>query len=136
RESRVGANIFAPGHTITFERDTRATGAFHAQDIHVRQGGRLELASSYNAPPVANPQTVFTDGAAPVTITLTGSDPEGQALTFAIVTNPTNGSLSALSGATVTYTPTGSMNLQDSFTFSVTDPDGATGMAVVSINPP
>jgi hypothetical protein len=136
RDARVAANIFAMPNTITFDRNVRATGAFHARNILVGQGGRIELASAYDAPPVADPQTVFTDGAAPVSITLTGSDPEGQALTFAIVSGPANGSLSALSGATLTYTPAGAMNLQDAFTFSVTDPAGASGVAVVSINPP
>ncbi|HEV7242773.1 MAG TPA: Ig-like domain-containing protein [Thermoanaerobaculia bacterium] len=136
RDGTLSANVLAPNGTITFGRETNATGAFYARDILVRRDSRIELASAYNAPPVADAQSVFTDGATPVSITLTGSDPEGQPLTFAIVSSPTNGTLSPLVGATTTYTPTSSMNLQDSFTFSVTDPGGASGSAVVTINPP
>lgn len=136
RDGTISANVLAPNGTITLGRETNATGAFYARDILVRRDSRIELASAYNAPPVADAQSVFTDGATPVSITLTGSDPEGQPLTFAIVSSPTNGTLSPLVGSTTTYTPTGSMNLEDSFTFSVTDPGGASGTAVVSINPP
>jgi hypothetical protein len=38
--------------------------------------------------------------------------------------------------ATVTYTPATAGNLEDSFTFKVTDPHGGIGQAVVQINPP
>ena len=136
RASRVSANVLAPNGTITFGRDTIAKGAFYARDILVRRDSRIELASVFNAPPIADPQSVFTDGATPVSITLTATDPEGQPLTFAIVSGPANGSLSPLVGATTTYTPSSSMNLEDSFTFSATDPGGASGSAIVSINPP
>lgn len=136
RDARIAANVFAPLGTMALDRDVRATGAFHARDILVGRGGRIQLASTLNAPPIADPQTVFTGGATPVSITLTGSDPEGQPLAFAVVTGPANGSLSALSGPALTYTPSGAMNLQDAFTFSVVDPGGASGVAVVSINPP
>lgn len=135
RDASIGANIFAPLGTITFDQNVRAKGAFQARDILVHQKARITLASALNAPPIADPQTVFTNGTTPVAITLGGSDPEGQPLVFAIVTGPTNGTLSALSGATVTYTPAGAMDLEDAFTFSVTDPTGASGVAVVSINP-
>lgn len=136
RDGLISANVVAPNTTITFEREVNATGAFYARDIKIGRDSRIELASAFNSPPVADPQSVFTDGATPVSITLTGTDPEGQALTFAIVSGPVHGSLSPLAGATTTYTPSTGANLEDSFTFSVTDPGGASGTAVVSINPP
>ncbi len=42
----------------------------------------------------------------------------------------------ARSSATVTYTPSGSGDVEDSFVFAATDPHGAVGTAVVRINPP
>ncbi len=41
-----------------------------------------------NRPPVANVQSVITDQDVPKTITLTGSDPDGDPISFIIVSNP------------------------------------------------
>ena len=76
--------------------------------------------------PRADAGTTTTDEDSPVTITLTGSDVDGDALTFAIATGPTNGSLSAITSindttAEITYTPDADFNGSDSFTFTVND---------------
>ncbi|HKR67138.1 MAG TPA: Ig-like domain-containing protein [Thermoanaerobaculia bacterium] len=140
RNATIAANLYAPNGSIVFAQDAIAIGAFYARDILVGRGGRFTLASAYNTAPTADPQRVSTNGAAPLSITLTGSDPEGQPLAFSIDVAPTNGTLSALtqvppSSATVTYTPAGAGNVADSFTFRVTDSVGASGVAVVFINP-
>ena len=139
RNARITANLYAPLGLLSFDRDTRGTGWFSARDILVGRNGRFQLASAFNRPPTADAQSVFTNGV-PLTITLTASDPEGQPLTFAISSPPSLGTLSALVQtspvtATVTYTPPGGVDLQDAFTFRATDPGGAAGAAVVSINP-
>jgi len=56
-------------------------------------------------------------------MTLTGSDVENDTLTFAIVTNPTNGVLGGFNPNTgaITYTPNTNFNGADSFTFRVND---------------
>lgn len=164
RESVVEANLYAPFGTLLLERDTTATGAFLARDVQVDQANVLTADSFFaNRPPTADPQTVFTAGAAPLVITLTGSDPENDDLVFSIATPPNEGTLSALTqapppspgdppgcapadcvvppdpprtSAVVTYTPATADDLEDSFTFQVADPHGGTGMAVVRINPP
>jgi hypothetical protein len=141
RASSVGATIYAPEGRIAVERESAITGALLARDIDVDQGSTVTVASYFtNRPPTADPQSVLTSGAAPLLVTLTGSDPEGAALSFAIVTPPTQGALGAVTttsgtSADVTYTPATGGNVPDSFTFSVADPFGATGMAVVRINP-
>ena len=63
-----------------------------------------------NQPPTADPQTVSTDEDMAVTITLTGSDPNGDPLTFSIVTPPAHGTLGPFTSVTPTsvqvlYTP-------------------------------
>ena len=71
---------------------------------------------------------------------MTGSDPKGETLEFTIVTGPPNGLLSELtqdppSSAMMSYTASQTGNLQDEFTFRVTDPNGGFDEAVVYINP-
>ncbi len=83
--------------------------------------------------PVANGQSVTTTEDVAKAITLTGSDVEGSTLTYAIVTPPTNGSLSAVSGSGVTYTPNTNYNGSDSFTFTVSDGGLTSVSATVSI---
>ena len=47
-----------------------------------------------NEPPVANSQSISTDEDTPVEITLTGYDPDGDPISFAVVDHPSHGSLS------------------------------------------
>ena len=85
-----------------------------------------------DTPPVALAQTVATTEDTPVAITLTGSDPGGDPLTFIIMSLPGRGDLSegdtsvqtaphALIGDTVTYTPNAGFGDVDSFDFKVND---------------
>ncbi len=57
--------------------------------INVQQNG------SQNNPPVASPQTVTTVHDQRVNFTLTGTDPDGNALQFNITSNPANGTTSS-----------------------------------------
>ncbi len=88
--------------------------------------------NAVNDAPVANPQSVSSNEDTAKAITLTGIDVEGSALTFAIATNPSNGSLSG-SGANRTYTPDLNYNGPDSFTFTVNDGSLTSAAATVSI---
>jgi len=87
-----------------------------------------------NVPPVANPQAVNTAENVPVVITLTGTDPNSLPLTFSIVGNPTNGTLSGLNSGTgtVTYTPNTNYTGADSFTFRVNN--GQTNSTPATVN--
>jgi hypothetical protein len=133
------ATIFATSGSLILDGDIDGNGAFLGRDIYVGHGTHLTLNSAFNQPPIANAQVVVTSGTTPLLITLTGSDPEGSALTFSIVSGPTAGTLSPLvpnspTSASVTYTPAAA-NVPDAFTFRVRDTAGATGDAVVTINP-
>jgi len=85
-----------------------------------------------NTAPTATAQSVTSNEDSPQTITLTGSDVEGDALTYALATNPSNGT-STLSGSQVTYTPNTNYNGSDSFTFTVSDAEYTSSAATVSI---
>jgi CSLREA domain-containing protein/fimbrial isopeptide formation D2 family protein len=54
-------------------------------------------------------------------ITLAGQDPDGDPLSFTIVTPPTHGGFGATTAPNLTYTPTLDYNGTDSFTFRVND---------------
>lgn len=111
-------------------------------------------ALAQNQPPLAQPQTVVTNGSEPLEIILRGSDPEGRDLRFAILEAPAYGSLSdpeeivppaetdPRTGETVQPPVTSARvvyradkPLPDRFTFAVVDSEGASGVAVVTINP-
>ena len=83
-------------------------------------------------PPVANAQTVNSNGVA-VAITLSASDAMGDPLTYAIVANPTHGTLTG-TAPNVTYTPTHGFTGTDSFTFQASDGQVKSNVATVTIN--
>lgn len=86
-----------------------------------------------NEPPTADDQAVTTDEDTPVDITLTGADPEGQPLTYAIETGPTNGILTPVDGDTFTYTPDPDYHGPDGFTFTTHDGLSSSAPATVSL---
>ncbi|MCK6472077.1 MAG: Ig-like domain-containing protein [Planctomycetes bacterium] len=88
--------------------------------------------TAVNDAPVANNQSVSTGEDTAKAITLAASDVEGSALSYAIVANPTNGTLSG-SAPNVTYTPASNYNGPDSFTFRANDGSLNSNTATVSI---
>lgn len=92
----------------------------------------LNLAAA-NTPPVANGQSVSTAEDTALGITLSGSDAEGNPLTYSIVAGPSHGTLSG-TGASRTYTPAANYSGADSFTFKVNDGTADSNIATVSIN--
>jgi gliding motility-associated-like protein len=85
-----------------------------------------------NDAPIANAQTITINEDQSVAITLTGSDVDGDPLTYSIVANPTNGTLSG-TAPNVTYTPNSNYNGSDSFTFKVNDGTVDSNIATISI---
>src|SRR5262249_845139 len=63
--------------------------------------------------------------------TLSGSDPDADALSFVIISGPSHGTLTG-GGATRTYTPAADYNGPDSFTYNAND--GTLDSAPVAVN--
>ncbi|MEO5714575.1 MAG: Ig-like domain-containing protein, partial [Luteolibacter sp.] len=89
--------------------------------------------AAVNDAPVANAQTINLDEDTTASVTLTGSDLEGGALTFSVTVPPQHGSLSG-TAPNLTYTPAANYNGTDSFSFVANDGAVISAPAVVSIN--
>ncbi|HEX2957954.1 MAG TPA: Ig-like domain-containing protein [Chitinispirillaceae bacterium] len=87
--------------------------------------------SNLNRAPVAKAQSVTTDEDNAVTMILSGSDPDGEALSYTVITQPEHGTLSG-TAPNLTYTPNANYNGSDAFTFSVSD-GSLSAQATVSI---
>ena len=70
--------------------------------------------------PTVNNLSITTNEDTPATFTMTGTDPEGVALTFSVSTQPQNGTVTA-SGAAGTYTPNENFNGTDTFAYIASD---------------
>ena len=79
--------------------------------------------SDTNASPLADALTVSTNEDSPVTFTVTGSDPELDAFTFELITQPANGTVTG-TAPDFTYTPDSDFFGTDSFTFAANDGGG------------
>ena len=67
------------------------------------------------------------------TVATNDNDPDGDTVTFAQNTGPSNGSLSFASDGSFTFLPDADFFGTDSFTYTITDADGATDTATVTI---
>jgi len=89
-----------------------------------------------NRPPVGTNGTAQSSGGVEVAISLAPlfTDPDGDALTFTIATQPANGS-ARIVGQTAFYTPNANFEGVDTFVVRATDPSGlfATAVIVVSV---
>ena len=85
-----------------------------------------------NQAPVANGQSASTNEDTGKSITLSASDAEGNALTYTVVSQPGNGTLSG-TAPNLTYTPDANFNGSDSFTFRADDGKADSNTATVSI---
>ncbi|RIK36278.1 MAG: hypothetical protein DCC55_27780 [Chloroflexi bacterium] len=85
------------------------------------------------APTAANDAATTAAGVAvTIDVLANDSDPDGDALTIASVTPPTNGTAVVENGRVV-YTPNASFVGSDSFTYTITDGKGGSATATVTI---
>ena len=89
-----------------------------------------------NDSPVANPLSIATDEDVAVSGTLTGTDVDVDALTFALVGVPAGGTVTSFNSATgaFIFTPAANFNGEASFAFTATDGTLTSPSAQVTIN--
>ncbi|NIS81747.1 MAG: tandem-95 repeat protein, partial [Anaerolineales bacterium] len=119
------------GDSIVFQ-----VAGFNADQTAIWEGGtHVELnltATPPPLPPIADDQNLVTDEDTPLAITLTALDPNNDPLTFSIVSDPSNGTLSGTPPDLI-YTPAPDFNGADSFTFVANDGTFDSNVATISI---
>ena len=124
-----------PNGTYTPNKDYNGTDSFSFKISDSKLESQVYTVSitinPVNDAPVANGQNITINEDQALPITLTGSDADGDTITFAIVSGPAKGTLSG-TAPNLTYTPSANYNGADSFTFKSND--GKTDSAVATIN--
>lgn len=118
----AGAAGYGHPGTFTSGRDSTA-------------GGSYTLASCEDTGPIANADSATTTERTPVVIDVTANDasPSGQSLTVTSVADPANGAARNNGDGTVTYTPDAGFNGADSFGYTISDEQGRTASATVTV---
>ena len=96
----------------------------------------VSVTGANDAPVAQNDEaTVDEDNSVNISVIDNDEDPEGELAnsTFAVETGPSNGEVTNNDDGTFTYTPDANFNGSDSFTYSITDPDGGVDTATVDI---
>ena len=119
------------GNTTDTGSDTNTdTGTNTGTDTNTDTG--TDTGTTTNTAPTANNLTATTTANLSTTITLTGSDADGDTLTYSIASQPAHGTVT-LSGAKATYKPTSNYTGSDSFSYQVNDGTASSSAATVSI---
>jgi len=131
-------NVVKAGNTVTYQPGANYNGSdSFTYTISDGQGGNATATvnitvTAVNDAPVATDQSVTLDEDTTKTITLTGSDIDGDKLGYSLVTWPTKGKIAG-SMPNLVYTPNANFNGTDSFTFLVNDGNLNSAPATVSI---
>ena len=140
---RVGANsrVTPPGNFFTGEVDEVR---IWNDDLTAQQVSEASAGTSFNnaeqvlhipfgsSPPIANNQNVILLKNTAKSITITAEDPDSTTLSYMVVTQPENGTLSG-TAPNLTYTPTTDFVGTDSFTFKANDGTSDSNIATVSL---
>ncbi|MEO5917548.1 MAG: Ig-like domain-containing protein [Luteolibacter sp.] len=144
----VATGTFANTHDLKEVRFPETTGKFirlrsitdasggtymSAAEIYLIQGSSTPAA---NHAPVSVSKSLTTSESTSLAVTLSGTDADGNALTYSVLTNPANGALSG-TAPNLTYYPFTAYTGGDSFTYRVNDGtvDSATATVLITVTP-
>lgn len=136
----AGTADVAPDGAFVYTPDPDANGddafVFEVEDaggLTSRATVSLSVAAVNDAP-IAQPAAFETEEDSPLNGVLAGIDVETADLVFALAEAPALGTVDIAADGAFTYTPDPDANGADSFTFSVTDADGAADTATATIS--
>ena len=148
---KLGNRVLRPGDILTAEQVSQMT--FHPVRTEIDRTAEVGYLPIYensvacaaamsisvmgkeNKPPIAEDMAVETYKNLPLTGKLKVSEPEGEAMTFAVTRQSKRGTIAIHDDGSFTYTPKKNKVGVDSFTFTVTDTAGKVSReATVTIN--
>jgi hypothetical protein len=103
-------------------------GCFDGDDDYNRDRDGMK-----NATPVAVAGSFTTQADIPVTETLSGTDADGDKLSYAVASEPAHGTVMVENDGSFTYSPASTFTGQDQFTFTVSDGQVTSTEATVDI---
>ncbi|HEV2397952.1 MAG TPA: Ig-like domain-containing protein [Candidatus Sulfotelmatobacter sp.] len=143
-KNETGANATALN---AYSLDGQSTSFLWAESQTATSGGSYTDAFQYDSAtgwqtaivglkpslgPVASNQTVLTQQDTPVNIILTATSPQGYPLTYTVLTQPSQGTLSG-AAPDLTYSPNAGYTGSDSFTFLANDGTSNSNVGTISI---
>ena len=127
----IVATTLAPSAAIGFSNMSATDPG--GQGISITgTGNQITIQQAVNNAPTADDNAVATPEDTPLPVTLTGSDPDGDPLTFTVTSSPSNGNLSG-TAPNLTYSPASNFHGGDSLTFQANDGKGGVDSGTVSI---
>ncbi len=118
---------------LAFELRAAARGSEIPETYDQDTGFRFIISGPANHVPTATPLSLVTKKNEPRFVSPFGTDLDGDALTYTIVTQPTHGSLSFPVNSAPVYTPATDFVGNDSFTFTVSDFASTSTAATVNL---
>jgi ankyrin repeat protein len=137
----AGSTLLSSGESLVWHSASSANGRLNAFTVRAWDGLAASATTvmvkvdtaAVNDAPVANDQSLSTNERTALVGTVTGSDADGNLLTYSVVANPGHGSVTVQSNGSFTYTPLGNYAGPDSFTFKANDGALDSAPAMVSI---
>ena len=124
------------GHSVTYTPDAGESGAdsfsYGASD-GTADSAPATVSITITRPPTCDDVSRTTAIGESVSVPLSCTDPDGDALTLSIVDGPSKGSLGSIAGGEVIYTPDVGAYGSDAFTYRASDGTAASDPATVSI---
>lgn len=140
-EPRNGmASVDESTGALTYDPNDSQVGpdslTYTVEDTGGNESGEAKVTIDVNGLPSARNDSDSINEADTTTIDVVSNDtdPEGQSLSVSSVSSPSNGQATNNNDGTITYSHDGSETSSDSFTYTVSDGNGGTDQATVSID--
>ena len=145
----VHGEVLAPSGTLIVNGNSCLAGSAQCDRLIVNGGGLIKSGQVPNQPPVAVSRNLRTPEDTPLNFALSGTDPEGSALSCILLDPPSHGRLESPDAGTLhpgqgvpitnglVYTPGTNYNGTDGFSFKVNDGqlDSAPATVTIAITP-
>lgn len=121
---QIAKMTFVPAQTDVDQEATVTFLPIYDDRVEKHTSMTISIRGKVNQPPVAQDQVLETYKNLANSASLKANDPEGKALTYTVTRQPKRGAVEVSESGSFTYTPKKNKVGTDSFTYTVTDPEG------------